>query len=169
LGRQTEATVVVRRYSTAPEHTITAPAEGARIAAAEVVVEGTVAAEEGLTVTVNGVAATVVGESFSATVPLAEGENRLIARARDAQDNTGTRTRTVWRDDAAPRLLLADPPDGAIGLGADSRFRLTFSEPMAEPVAGALLLEAGDGAPLATTLTRSGAVIEAVPVAPLPS
>jgi RHS repeat-associated protein len=169
LGRDAEASVVVRRDSTAPELEITAPAEGARIAAAEVAIEGTVEVEEGLTVTVNGVAATVTGGTFSATVPLAAGENRLIARARDAQGNTGTRTRIVWRDDAAPRLLSADPPDGAVGLAPNARFRLTFSEPMAAPAAGALVLETADGTPLAATATVSAATIEVVPAAALPS
>ncbi len=115
------AAVAVSRDSQAPAVTIAQPAEGAHLNAQSVTVSGTVAQKPGITVTVNGSAATVTGGAFTlAGVPLVEGDNTLIVRAKDSLGNEGTYTRKVVRDTAAPTLLSSDPAAGALALPVDT-------------------------------------------------
>jgi large repetitive protein len=169
-GNRAEATVSVRRDSTAPDVEIERPADGARVGDAEIAVSGRVADEPGLTVTVNGRPATVTGNRFEAAgVPLLAGENRLVARAVDAQGNFGTHTRTVFRDDEAPTFVAAQPAAGALAVALDGDFVLTFSEALDTPGAADLRLETAAGAPLAVVVTAAGAELAVRPAAPLPS
>ena len=64
--------------------TIASPTEASVLSVSPVLVSGSVTGVPPLTVDVNGVAATVVGSSFSASVPLVEGANVLTATASDA-------------------------------------------------------------------------------------
>jgi RHS repeat-associated protein len=170
VGNVAEATLSVLRDSEAPAVRIVQPADGARLNAVTVAVSGTVDREAGITVTVNGAAAAVTDGAFTAAdVSLVEGENTLIARARDAVGNQGTHTRIVVRDTVAPRLELADPATGALALPVDTIFRLTFSEDMADVTAGSLRLETGAGQSLGAALSRAGEIITVRPLDPLPS
>ncbi|HEX3553446.1 MAG TPA: Ig-like domain-containing protein [Thermoanaerobaculia bacterium] len=170
VSNTSEATLSVTRDSQAPAVQITQPADGARLNAQTVTVSGTVDQEAGLTLTVNGVAATITGGTFSAAaVPLVEGSNTLIARVRDAVGNQGTHTRVVVRDTVAPKLDAADPASGALALPVDASFRLTFSEDMAEPAAGSWRLETGAGQAIPATANRAGSVLTVRPSVPLPS
>ncbi len=170
LGHAAEATRLVRRDATAPGLEITAPDEGSRIAAVSIAVSGTIAEETGVTLTVNGVAATIAGGSFAAAaVPLVEGENRLIARARDANGNEGARTRTVVRDTVAPTILGTEPPAGALAIALSTVFIAELSEvPGPASVAG-MHLETGAGAALAATVEIFASELRLVPSAALPS
>lgn len=169
LGRSAEATVAVRRDSTAPAVAVTTPAEGARIAAEAVEVTGTVDDEPGIEVTVNGVAATVTGGTFSApAVPLVEGENRLIARVVDELGNRGSHTRTVIRDTVAPTFVSSAPPAGALAVPTGTVFVLTFSEELAPPAAGAIELRMAAGTPLAVSAVVSASTVRLTPAAALP-
>ncbi|MEA2604011.1 MAG: hypothetical protein QOF89_5003 [Acidobacteriota bacterium] len=168
-GNHADTAVTVHRDSTAPSVEIRQPAEGARLTATTADVSGTVSDEPGVTVTVNGRPATVTGAAFTAaSVPLVDGENRLVARARDAQGNEGVHTRTVFRDGAAPSFVSIDPAAGALAVGLDTVFDLTFSEPMAAPAAGAIRLQSAAGS-LGATATVSGSHLTLRPAAPLPS
>jgi hypothetical protein len=99
-----------------PVVTISAPADGAVIAAATVQVTGTVSAPA--TVIVADVPATVTGLSFSATVTLHEGTNVLTAAATDAAGSTGVASVTVLHDTTPPRIALLSPADNALINGA---------------------------------------------------
>ena len=170
VGNAAAAAVSVTRDSQAPAVAITQPADGARLSAQTVTVTGTVAQKTGITVTVNGVAATVTGGTFTlAGVPLVEGDNTLIARAKDSLGNEGTYTRTVVRDTTAPTLLSSDPATGALALPVDAVLRLTFSEAMAAPAAGSWRLETGAGQAIAATATLASDLLTVQPTAPLPS
>lgn len=165
-----EATVSVTRDSEAPAVRITQPADGARLKTQTVTVTGTVEQEAGITVTVNGVAATVADGAFTAEgVALVEGQNTLIARVKDSLGNQGTHTRIVTRDTVAPKLESADPASGALALPVGSVFRLTFSEEIADPAAGSWRLETGAGQAIAATAQRYGDVLIMRPSVPLPS
>ncbi|HKQ04260.1 MAG TPA: LamG-like jellyroll fold domain-containing protein, partial [Blastocatellia bacterium] len=83
--------------ATAPVITIEQPAEGAVIDATQTVVSGTVYDQTAVTVTVNGVAATVSGNTYTASVPLAMGANTLTATATDLYGNTANVSRHVTR------------------------------------------------------------------------
>ncbi|MEO8196127.1 MAG: Ig-like domain-containing protein, partial [Thermoanaerobaculia bacterium] len=170
LGHTAEATRLVRRDSTAPGLEIAAPQEGSRIAALSVAVSGTIEEENGVTLSVNGVPAAIVGNGFSvAAVPLIEGENRLIARARDANGNEGVRTRTVARDTVAPTLLGTEPPAGALAIALTTVFTAELSEEPGPGSVAGMRLETGAGAALASTVEIVGAELRLIPVAPLPS
>ncbi|HEX6904369.1 MAG TPA: Ig-like domain-containing protein [Thermoanaerobaculia bacterium] len=170
VSNAAEATVSVTRDSEAPAVRITQPVDGAHLKTQTVTVSGTVEQEAGITVTVNGVAATVAAGAFTAEgVALVEGQNTLIARVKDSLGNQGTHTRIVTRDTVAPNLESADPASGALALPAGSVFRLTFSEEIADPAAGSWRLETGAGQAIAATAQRYGDVLIVRPSVPLPS
>ena len=170
LGNAAAAALSVIRDSQAPAVQIDQPADGSRLRAATVAVSGTVAQKPGLAVTVNGVAATVTGGSFSApSISLVEGENTLTVRARDSLGNEGVATRKVVRDTVAPSLGAADPAAGALALPVDAVFRLTFSEPMATTASGNWRLETGAGQAIAATASVTGEQLTVRPSALLPS
>jgi RHS repeat-associated protein len=157
LGHRATATVSVTRDSQAPVVRITVPVDGAYLQVATMAVSGTVEDEPELAVTVNGLAATVAGGTWSATaVPLTEGENRLVARVTDHLGNQGAHTRLVYRDTEAPELLGSDPATGALALPLDARFELIFSESMTPPTGGEVVLERIGGGTLPVTVTGSG-------------
>ncbi|HSL82264.1 MAG TPA: Ig-like domain-containing protein, partial [Thermoanaerobaculia bacterium] len=174
LGWSAATTVAVTRDSTAPPVAITSPADGAYLQGDAVTVQGTVGEEAGLTVTVNGVAATLdttpTPDAFTALgVPLVEGENRLIARVTDSLGNHGAHSRLVYRDTVAPTLLRSEPGDGALSVPPESRFELTFSEPLGTLAPGAWSLERADGQTIPAQGTTDGAVLVIQPDDPLPS
>ena len=61
-------------------------------------------------VTVQGVSATVTGQTWTATVPLQEGSNTLTIVARDAAGNVGTASVQVTRDTTLPTLTATVTP-----------------------------------------------------------
>lgn len=101
--------------TTAPMLTITAPAVGLVTRATEVSVAGSVKDETAVQVSVGGVAATMNGSAFSATVPLAnEGRNKLVIHATDAAGLQTDSVRVVIRDTQPPVVSLAAPAEGAV-------------------------------------------------------
>jgi PKD repeat protein len=65
-----------------------------------------------VSVEVNGIPATITGLDFSATVPLREGKNMLIATARNVNNKTGVSTVDVTRDIQKPIVRINSPRDG---------------------------------------------------------
>ncbi len=169
IGHSAEATVSVERRSTAPRIEIDSPAEGFRTSAGSIAVAGTVEEREGLVVTVAGLPATLSAGRFTvAQIPLVEGENRLIARARDPLGNEGVHTRVVVRDTEAPRFVQSDPADGALAIPAGSALLLTFSEELAVPAASSIRLSSG-GAELGVGLELTGETLVVRPSSSLPA
>jgi RHS repeat-associated protein len=170
VGNAATASLTVTRDSQAPAVQIDQPANAARLRVSSIAVSGTVAQKPGITVTVNGTAATVTGGSFSApAISLVEGENTITVRAKDSLGNEGVATRKVVRDTVAPSLGAADPAAGALALPVDAVFRLTFSEPMAAPASGSWRLETGAGQAIAATASVAGEQLTVRPSALLPS
>lgn len=99
--------------TTPPTLNVQQPADGALLNTASANVTGTFGDESQTTVTVNGVTATLTGNSFGAAVPLVEGANTLTVTATDAAGNRTTVTRTVTRDTGAPALSVTQPTDNA--------------------------------------------------------
>jgi hypothetical protein len=86
----------VRDLLQAPKVTITSPSSGAALTSSPVTVSGSAVAGGGVaSVTVNGVAATVSGSSWSASVPLTPGANTLKATLTSLGGNTATASTTV--------------------------------------------------------------------------
>src|SRR5262249_1629498 len=110
LGRSTtSAAVTVELDSTAPTATITDPDNGAVVGTPQVTVRGTVSDANLGTVKVNGVTATVTGTDFVASgVPLVEGDNFLVAVARDRAGHETAAPRVVVVLDTRPPVVALD-------------------------------------------------------------
>ncbi|MEE8525928.1 MAG: Ig-like domain-containing protein, partial [Thermoanaerobaculia bacterium] len=164
------AALMVFRDSEAPSIQIEQPAEGLITQVSSVEVSGTVEDDPEIVLTVNGVEVPAAAGAFESTVDLVEeGENRIIARATDALGNQGTHTRLVMRDTTAPEWQSCEPADGALAVPASAVFRLTFSETLAAPVAGAWSLETAAGVDIAATAVVDGDELVITPSSPLPS
>lgn len=113
-GNQTVVTssFVVSVSTAAPTIAIVQPANDAITAQSSILVTGPVTGSGTLTVTVNGVAATLSSGTFSATVPLTAGSNAISAVVQDSQSRTAQATVTVLRDSTAPTLAVT-PANGA--------------------------------------------------------
>lgn len=110
-GNETERTIAVSRFST-PLIQITAPSTLSVLASEEVEVTGTVSGE-GVSVEVNGVAATVTAGVFTATgVPLTEGRTLIDAVASSPNGAVAVAKSVVFRDLRSPRVVIASPVDG---------------------------------------------------------
>jgi len=100
--------------TTPPSITILSPLDGDLIAADTVNVSGSVTDVHLWSVTVNGVDATIDGETFTAEgVPLAEGVSVLTAFAEDLLDFTASSSISVVSDTSAPGVAIIEPTVGA--------------------------------------------------------
>jgi hypothetical protein len=101
-----------------PEVAITSPNMMGRFNQSPIAVTGTVDDPQA-TVEVEGVAAAVTPgapgapATFSAQVPLIEGNNLITAVATDAAGEIGTQTISVVLDTTPPRLIIDTPADGS--------------------------------------------------------
>ena len=95
--------LTVKRNSAAPVLTNVLPADGAYLNTGNITVTGNESdASPPVTVTVNGVAATVSYGQFSAPLSLAEGSNQITIQTADAAGNTGSLTQSVFIDTIPP-------------------------------------------------------------------
>lgn len=96
----------------APIIAVASPLPGAILSASPVVVTGT--AVGATTLTLFGAPVTLgTGDSFTVSVPIAEGLNPLAFLARDAAGNESTLTLPVVLDTLPPVLVLETPASGA--------------------------------------------------------
>ncbi len=169
LGHSSVRTATVLHDPLAPAVAITTPTPGARLRTASTTIAGTADGASALTVTVNGVAASLTGASFEATgVELDEGTNRIVARAVDAEDRHGVAVMEVVRDSVAPRLLGADPAGDSTGIATSAWFELSFSEALAAPPAGSVVLTATPGGVLPIAVEHAAEQLRIIPSSPLP-
>lgn len=125
--------VAVTIDTTPPVVTITAPEPATPTAAPSITVTGIVVDASPISaVMVNGVPATLSGETFTAELPLALGANTIIAEATDAAGHTGSDTTSVTRG-LPPTIAVAMPSEGA--LLAESPVRVTGAVSGTEPIA----------------------------------
>ena len=111
-GNRTIEAVSVAVDRTAPVIDINAPAGGAFLKGPTIIVSGSVSDSAGASVVVNGVAATVSGNAFTASVPASDGALTLQAVATDGAGNSASATTTVTIDSAAPVVTIVNPADG---------------------------------------------------------
>jgi hypothetical protein len=96
----------------APTVTIRDPAAPLLTREDALTVRGTVESRTAVTVTVAGVAATVNGTDWEARVPLAEGDNTIVAVARSASGRESEpKSVLVTRDSIAPTVDLLQTPE----------------------------------------------------------
>ena len=111
-GNQSVVNQSITRDTTPPVITLTQPANDGAFKDAQVNVAGTYSDATATSITVNGIAATVSGNNFSAVVPINEGTNQLQVAATDAAGNHSELTRNIVGDTTAPVLTLSQPLDG---------------------------------------------------------
>ncbi len=92
----------------APELTITAPAADACLDATSLTVTGTVTDPRVQSVKVNDVTATITNGNWTASVPVAEGQQTLTVVAADTLGHLTTVTRSVLIDRTAPELEVRE-------------------------------------------------------------
>jgi RHS repeat-associated protein len=112
-GNLTTANRSVELDTLAPSVSISDPAAGTVVPGASITVSGAVSDPHLDRVEVNGVRATISGGSWSASVPLAEGSNVIVARAFDKLGWNGADSVTVQRDSQAPAIHIDQPQEGS--------------------------------------------------------
>lgn len=112
LGNQSTVLRNVVRDTANPALTISQPAENAYSNTPTLSVAGTVDDQTSVNVSVNGVVATLTGNTYSAVIPLSEGTNTIVATATDAAGNSTAVSRHVTRDTVPPALTILQPAEG---------------------------------------------------------
>jgi uncharacterized Zn-binding protein involved in type VI secretion len=100
--------------STPPSLAVSEPADGSATKLKQLLIRGTVSDQTETVVTVNGVAAAVDGDAFSAAVTLVEGTNTLRVAATDLFGNQAERTLGVKVDTTPPAINVLSPTEGLI-------------------------------------------------------
>jgi RHS repeat-associated protein len=107
-------TEITLEHVTGASIQITSPASLITVGASPIDVTGTVSGNA-VSVFVNGVAATVVGGTFTVNnVVLSEGLNTIVASAYDALDNVTTASVNVTLDSTPPKIEVTSPANGAV-------------------------------------------------------
>ena len=109
------STIEVIRDTTAPVVAITSPLANAVLGGNQVAVSGTVSDISPVTVQVNGLDASVNGNTFSlASLPLVQGTNQIIATATDTLGNLSSTTINVSVDTTPPAITIVSPVENAV-------------------------------------------------------
>lgn len=157
-GNTGERAVTVTIDRVDPVVTIAAPSAGGYFRSGTLVVEGTLVDESATDVSVNGVTATVTGNTFTATLETTDGRLDLHVIARDKANNIGEATSYVVIDSAAPALEITAPADGLITNAASIAVngRASDSSPFSLTVDGTAVNVAGGTFASTVSLTSDG-------------
>ncbi|MDD9944462.1 MAG: Ig-like domain-containing protein [Myxococcales bacterium] len=117
------------------------------------------------TVTVNGVAATLDGQTWSAAIPLVEGANAVLAVGRDKKGNEGTAGIQVVLDTTPPTIAIMSPDEGETVAGAQPTIEIAYADDNGVETAS-LVLNA-NGSELAVTCAVMETAATCTPAAPL--
>jgi RHS repeat-associated protein len=102
------------RDTTAPEIRVFSPRQREVVSADSIMVTGAVLDLSAVTVNVNGVAASISGNIFSAAVPANIGLSAITVQATDQMGNITEEVVPVSFDNTAPEITIQQPQDGAI-------------------------------------------------------
>ena len=128
-GNSSTQDVQVTRDTVAPQVAVLSPGAGSVVGAVPVVVSGTLHDETATTVTVDGVAATVAGDSWQVSIGgLEEGPHSFAVIATDAAGNRTTVSRDVTIDLGVPAITIATPLSGTITKEATTNVTGTASD-----------------------------------------
>ncbi|NLW48477.1 MAG: hypothetical protein GXY86_14235, partial [Firmicutes bacterium] len=132
---------------------VNTPLDGSRIAESDILVTGDIYGFGNCRVWVNGKAATVTGERFSASVALVEGKNVINVKAENDLGASVETSITIWRDTAPPLINITKPFDQSYSNTATVTVggSITDASPVYVLVNG--IAVSLDGAEFTTTLT----------------
>ncbi len=99
-----------------PLISITSPKDGLKTKETQIRVTGSAsdATTSVASVTINGLPATITGDTFEADVTLVEGSNIISAIATDQVGNQAQASITIIRDTTPPAVTIIDPPNLAV-------------------------------------------------------
>ncbi|MEZ4837050.1 MAG: hypothetical protein R2873_34495 [Caldilineaceae bacterium] len=100
-----------------------------------------------------GVAATLSGNTFNATVPLSGGNQLLTAVATDNEGAVGKASRVVTRDSAGPQVTINAPKDRQSVYTYQPEINIAFSDIAAgiNPQSSRVVLTSNNGASVDVT------------------
>jgi RHS repeat-associated protein len=124
-GLTSQVVLTVTKDSTPPSLTEVTPADGTWLNTLNVSISGTVTDASPVAVLVNGQAATITGNQFTASVMMQEGANTLNIQATDSAGNTASVTRSVLIDTVAPAEFT--PTVNISGWSNNNKPIVTFS------------------------------------------
>jgi hypothetical protein len=115
-GNQAQGAVSFTTDTIAPALTFTSPAiDGGFVNTASLQVTGSISdTSQVVSVTVNGIQASLVNRVFQSTVTLVDGLNEILVNAVDAAGNQGIASRFVTLDMTPPQLLVKTPVSGQV-------------------------------------------------------
>ena len=113
LTRALSAPIALTVSGTGTAITLVTPAPSAYLNISPTLVTGTVG-DPRATVSVNGVAAQVSGNNFSASIPLQEGSNTITAVAMNSGGTAGTASETVTLDTTPPHVTIDTPSNNSM-------------------------------------------------------
>ena len=127
-GNQSTATRSIIRDSVNPVLTVIQPNENIFLNTTTLTVLGTIEDQNATTVLVNGVAATITGNNFTAIIPVNEGVNNVVSVATDAAGNSTQLTRQITRDTIPPVLTIQQPANETVTSDSTILVTGTFSD-----------------------------------------
>jgi RHS repeat-associated protein len=105
-------TIVVDR--TAPTLIVSSPLDSIITKLSSIMISGTVKDSTAITITLNAINVPVANGSFTTTIALNEGINKITIVASDAAGNTSTITRSIRLDTQPPICIIQFPSDSLI-------------------------------------------------------
>lgn len=155
--------------ATPPVLTISEPADGPAATTGPLTVRGTISDQTETSVTVNGVAAAMDGDVFTAAATLNEGPNTVRVVASDLFGNQTERVLTVLTDTTPPALDVQSPADGLITRQTQISVSGTFADASATTVRVNGMAAALDGGSFSATVAlnegRNDLVVQATDAA----
>ncbi|HEY0459611.1 MAG TPA: hypothetical protein VGC97_10775, partial [Pyrinomonadaceae bacterium] len=127
-GNQTQVALNVTRDSISPVLTVEQPLDNSFYKTPTLTVSGTIADQTVTSVVINGVAAALSGNNFTANVSIIEGSNSITAIATDASGNSTQVVRQIVRDTIAPGLSIHEPLNETITANSTVPVTGTFSD-----------------------------------------
>jgi RHS repeat-associated protein len=170
-GNSASRSVDVSVDSVAPQLSIVAPANDALLNSRAITVSGSLSEAGIVSVTVNGWAAAIAGQSFIlAGLELQEGANDIEAVAKDSAGNQGALRISVRVDTQPPTVIAVQPAAGTQQVGVQAKVEVEFSENIlpASLAGDAVYLTTTGGERIAGTLALEENRIMFYPAAALP-
>jgi RHS repeat-associated protein len=144
---------------------VSAPSNGASVSTSTVQVSGSFTGPSGTTVSVNGVAATITGTNYSATVPLVNGSNTLTVTVTSVGTSV---TKTITVTSTAPTVptLTAPAVDKTVAstLANTTAFLYSASNPVQTGVSPGTIEAKRAAVVRGKVITRDGTVLPGVTV-----
>ncbi|MCC6608010.1 MAG: FG-GAP repeat protein [Anaerolineae bacterium] len=138
----------------APVITITNPVQGSVVGSYSVQVNGQVTDDGTVqSVLVNNIPASIVGNTFSASITVGSGNQTINAVAEDNEGAMGFDSTVVQVDDAGPRIDIDQPPNRQAIYSSTPTLSISYSDFLSDIDTGSLLVQLTDENNVITDVT----------------